>query len=343
MNLNMPKFERAGWARVDITAPAQARIEGEFAAAGVAVETLDVGRYRTAFDEWLRLAEYEGAYRGYAGEAPEALLEKALEHFLSVELAGPASGMTAVDVGSCKSVVPGILRRKYGLRCFEQDLSYPPGVHGDVVGSSADSIPLEDASVDVMTLHCTFEHFEGRADTGFVEECARLLRPSGRVVILPLYLNATHCNVTGYVDAAARVGIGWDDEAEHYCEIPEWQNRFGRHYSVRALMDRVITPAAVAGLAPRVLKVVNWEAIHPGIWLRWILVLDRPAGARAGADCTSAELAALRAAAAAAAARERELGAEIAVLRRQLADHDVMLRGLQEARWSRLGRRLGLL
>ena len=228
-----------------------------------------------------RAARVPGAYKNYAGELDHCLLEKALEHFLSVVLAAPKPGMTAVDIGSCTSVAPAILRRVYGVRCLEQDLEYPAGVHGDRVGSSADCIPLDNGSVDFMTLHCTFEHFEGGADSGFVAECARLLSPSGRVVILPLYLNATHCNVTGITDPAAREGIEWDADAEHYCEVPEWQNRFGRHYSVRALLDRVIAPAIRAGLKPRLIKVVNWGAVHASLWLRWVLILEQGAPATA--------------------------------------------------------------
>ena len=136
-------------------------------------------------------------------------------------------------------------------------------------------MPLDNGTVDFMTLHCTFEHFEGGADSGFIAECARLLGPSGRVVILPLYSNATHCNITGITDPAAREGIEWDADAEHYCEVPEWQKSFGRHYSVRALLDRVIAPAVRAGLKPRLIKVVNWGAVHASLWLRWVLILEQ--------------------------------------------------------------------
>jgi SAM-dependent methyltransferase len=288
------EFERSGWARVDISPKAQARIAEQFADAGITVETLDVKDHAGRFAEWLRHHEYEGEYRRYAGELEHCLQEKALEHFLSVVIAEPREGMTAVDVGSCRSVVPRILRRAHGVRCLEQDLSYPEGVEGDRVGGSADAMPLEDGSVDFMTLHCTFEHFEGGADKGFMKECGRVLRPGGRTVILPLYLNATHCNVTGVPDPGQRSDIGWDPEADHYCQIPEWEDRFGRHYSVRALIDRVIEPARRAGLHPRVIRVVNWEAVDPRLWLRWVLVLERAGAVAAAGDARLREIACLR-------------------------------------------------
>jgi hypothetical protein len=269
-------LEQTGWSKIDITPKGLDKVATAMEAHGVAVETLDLRRFVEGHRLHLRMPDYSGEYRTYGGSMIHCLLEKSLEHYLSFALAEPQAGQTAVDIGSCKSVVPEILRRVYGVQCYEQDLEYPAGVHGWKVGSSAAQIPLPDASVDFMTLHCTFEHFEGSADTGFVQECARLLRPGGRVIILPLYLNANHCNVTGEIDPDRRTGIGFDRDASHHCLIPEWQNRFGRHYSPSALIERVLQPAAALGLNRRLLRVSHWDEIDPRLWLRWILVLQKP-------------------------------------------------------------------
>jgi SAM-dependent methyltransferase len=170
-------------------------------------------------------------------------------------------------------VAPGLAERLYGVTCYTQDLEYPAGVHGKCIGSNADDIPLQDGSVDFMCLHCTFEHFERQADTGFIREVARLLRPGGRVVILPLYLNRNYCNITGETNADTRATIGFDPDATHHCIIPEWANRFGRHYSPEALLARVWKPALEAGLAPELMRARNWDTVHPSLWLRWMLVL----------------------------------------------------------------------
>ena len=264
-----------GWGCVDIREQAQLRVEAALRALGASVDTLDLGDWETAFRAWLHLKEYEGEYRNYAGVLEHCLLEKALEHFLSIALIRPRSGATGVDVGSCTSVLPSLVRRIYGVRYFEQDLQYPAGVHGDRIGSGADRIPLEGGRVDFLTLHCAFEHFEGNADTGLIRECSRLLRQGGTAVILPLYLNEAHCNVTGESDATARRAIAWDTDATHYSYISDWNNRFGRHYSPDAFMRRVYAPATASGLTPRLYKVVRWDRIHPALWLRWILTLQK--------------------------------------------------------------------
>jgi hypothetical protein len=126
-----------------------------------------------------------------------------------------------------------------------------------------------------MTLHCTFEHFESDGDKGFIRECARLLKRGGKTIILPMYLSEVYCNVTGEVEAENRARIGFDNAAEYYCLIPEWKNRFGRHYSPYAFMERVWEPAVSCGLRPQLYKIDNWHLIHENLWLRWAVVLEQ--------------------------------------------------------------------
>lgn len=73
------------------------------------------------------------------------------------------------------------------------------GIHqtrpGWNIGRNAAAIPLPSASLDGMTLHCAFEHFEGNADSQFIRECARLLKSGGKAVILTLYVNLRWTNL----------------------------------------------------------------------------------------------------------------------------------------------------
>lgn len=269
------QFESVGWSRISIKEDDLDAVETTLVAAGVHVQPLDLAPTAPGFARFVQLSAYASEYKFYGGDSEHCRLEKALEHYVSFDLIRPKAGMVGVDVGSCRSVAPQLLRERYGCRCYEQDLAYAPGVRGDQIGSSADAIPLPDSSVDFMTLHCTFEHFEGNADTGFVFECARLLKPGGQVVVLPLYVNLTFCNVTGEIDPRTRANIGFDPNAAQRCLIPEWHNRFGRHYSPAALIERVICPAEQIGLRYTLHRVENWPVIHPQLWLRWIIVLRK--------------------------------------------------------------------
>lgn len=270
---NKYNFEQVGWSGINISSLAQQRVETALQLAGARIESIDISKIITSYQAFKALGEYESEYRIYNGPLEHCFLEKSLEHYLSFLLIDLRPEMIGVDIGSCKSVLPKIGRRVYGVNYFEQDLEYPAGVHGERIGSSADAIPLPDGSVDFMTLHCTFEHFENNADTGFVKECARLLRKGGKAVILPLYMSEAFCNVTGETNPDARTKISYDIAADHYFLIPEWKNRFARHYSTEAFMERVWQPAIASGLDPCLYKIANWDAIHKDLWIRWALVI----------------------------------------------------------------------
>jgi hypothetical protein len=271
-------FESVGWSRTAYTKADLDLVQKRIMDGGIQVREWDVSPYLGEFSEYIKLPEYAGSYREYGGKDVCSFLEKALEHFVSFKIAEPKPGQVYMDVGSCVSVVPQILRRHYRSECYVQDLELPSGVHGWNVGSNAAQIPLSDSSLDGITLHCTLEHFERDADSQFVRECARLLKIGGKAVILPLYVNLHWTNITGETDDAQRKSIAFDDAASYFCVIPEWHNRFGRHYSAAALLDRVLQVAASSELTVELLRVINFERVHPDLWLKWILVLERSKG-----------------------------------------------------------------
>lgn len=273
----MKTLEATGWSRIDISPETLDRVGAGLSERGWPVEDFFLAGRLEAFQSFRRHPLYASDYRLYNGDVVSGDVEKMLEHFVSFELFPPQFGMTAIDIGSCRSIVPQLLLEEYAVLCLAQDLDFPAGVHGNRVGSNADSIPLEAGSIDFMTLHCTFEHFEGQADTGFVREAARLLKPGGMVVIAPLYLNCNHVNITGSPDPSEQERIGFDADASYHCLIPEWQNRFGRHYSPAALETRVLQPARAAGLEPRLHRVRDHAAVQAGLWLNWALTLQKPA------------------------------------------------------------------
>jgi hypothetical protein len=273
--MNQLSFEYVGWDRLSYSEPDLDLVQKQVVDRCFRIQTWDIAPLIREFSEFIKFPEYAGPYRKYGGKDDYSFLEKALEHFLSFKIVQPRRGQVFMDVGSCVSVVPEILRRHYGCRCYAQDLELPAGIAGWNVGGNAAEIPLPDSSLDGMTLHCTFEHFEGNADSAFIRECARLLKPGGKTVILPLYVNTNWTNITGETDAAQRSSIGCDGSASYWCVIPEWQNRFGRHYSAQALLDRVLDVAVGCGLQVEIFRVRNFGQIHPNLWLRWVLVLQR--------------------------------------------------------------------
>ena len=255
--MNTRALEQVGWARISYAVQDVDDVQRQLQSFGYSIRDFEIAPFIDEFRSYIQRPEYAGEYRRYGGADECSFLEKALEHFLSFKVANPQPGQTFMDVGSCVSVVPDILRRFYQCDCYAQDLELPPGVHGWKIGSNAASIPLLGQVLDGMTLHCTFEHFEGDADTAFIRECARLLKPGGRVVILPTYVAREWTNVTGEISETVRSTIQFDRDAKYWSVIPEWKNRFGRHYSPVALHDRVLAPAVRAGLIPQLYRVAS--------------------------------------------------------------------------------------
>lgn len=198
--------------------------------------------------------------------------EKILEHYVSFVLLGLEPAGTLIDVASCRSFFPDIMRRR-GYRVIAQDLSYPEGLHGDRMGGDAAAMAFPEGSVAGMTLHCSFEHFEGDADIRFVRNAGRLLQPGARIVILPLYLSHMYCIETDPLISAGQIPV---DEGAELVASFGYGNRHGRHYSVDALSRRVLQTAKEAGLDATIYIVQNAKEVSPHCYVRYALVLQRP-------------------------------------------------------------------
>lgn len=148
-----------------------------------------------SFNKWFDKIDYINNYPQYVAEFNEGplLTSKALQHFISLELLKLRGEFVFMDVASSNSVVPQIIAKHYpDSSVYKQDLNYEIGVNEKCIGSNADSIPLPDDSVDFITLHCSWEHFESTSDFDFLKEGSRLLRKGGRLCIIPLYMANIH-------------------------------------------------------------------------------------------------------------------------------------------------------
>ncbi len=154
---------------------------------------------------------------------------------------------------------------------YIQDLKFPCGVNGKLIGGSAANLPLPEGSVDAMTLHCSIEHFEGDADTGFAREAGRILRPGGKVCIVPLYLGEYPfilCDPSWGRDITA-------DEGTTVHFVPRWGERHGRFYSGETVNERIIKPAEESGLAARIIHFSNILDLNPAAYMHFGLVLEK--------------------------------------------------------------------
>lgn len=103
------------------------------------------------------------------------------------------------------SLFPNYVAEALCARVLRQDLFYRPEgvsrisfpkllsrdsgtVEVDCIGSDGcDMAMVASASLDAIGLHCSFEHFEGDGDFRMVREAMRVLKPGGRLLIIPFY------------------------------------------------------------------------------------------------------------------------------------------------------------
>lgn len=220
---------------------------------------VDFGEYET----WYAKTDYPANYPKYVKEFPVGgtLNQKAMQHYLSIDLLGLKAGDVYMDIASSNSVFPDIALRQVGVaRAYRQDLSYAKGVHGDRVGGDAADIPLPDASLNHMALHCSWEHFEGTSDIGLLQESARVLKKGGRICVIPLYMANEFLIQTSLCmwRRGAELDVpGLDPEATLYVQ-EGLRQRCMRSYSPQMLKEKIFA-AVPDSLRLEIHHFKNWE------------------------------------------------------------------------------------
>ena len=229
----------------------------------------DLALSTSRFAEYFWRAEYALRYTEYYRSN---LPEKSLEHFIAIELLWLDAKSVFIDIASEGSPLPEIVGRRYGCQSYAQDIMYPRGTSDNKIGGDACAMPVGNGMATAAALTCSLEHFEGDADTRLFRELVRVLRSSGRVVVVPLYLFTEPVIITDPTYSAA-LDIPFDREAKIYC-AKGWKNRHGRFYSPESLYSRIVDPCPEMRFS--VYEVIGAaEAIHPSSYVRFCLVGER--------------------------------------------------------------------
>jgi hypothetical protein len=91
-------------------------------------------------------------------------------------------------------------------------------------------MPLKDEAVNKISLHNSFEHFEGTSDIRFIEEAQRVLTLGGKLVIVPIFFESKYQveKNAGWIDDDGRKHL-WGEGA-----------RFSRLYDVEQFNRRIL-------------------------------------------------------------------------------------------------------
>jgi len=148
-------------------------------------------------------------------------------------------------------------------------LTYPNGLHGNVIGGDACKLPLPEGFVSKMALHCSFEHFEGNADTLFRQEASRVLAIGGKLCILPVYLTQRFGILTNPVLVPKK--MVFDEEALLYCE-KRHIGRHGRFYDAKHFVERIVSKS---DLKLTLYVITNATEIDPSCYLKFMALFEK--------------------------------------------------------------------
>jgi len=163
--------------------------------------------------------------------------DKWLEHFLSAYFLKPKQGEVMIDVASHWSPFAKIIRKTAGTRVYMQDMCFDTGIQNDFIGSDCTHIPLSDGTVDLISVNNSIEHFEEKKDSSFLKEAYRLLKPGGRMCIVPLFLSPVVVNMADPdIDLSA---VNFDEGAILVSAKP-WKIPFARYYTPETLYQRIV-------------------------------------------------------------------------------------------------------
>ena len=198
------------------------------------------------------LADFAAFKRLYRDERNMIDDAKMLEYYVSFRWLDLGPDDTYIDIAAQDCPFAFFVRDHFGCVAYRQDLFYlEKGIHGEDIGGNAARIPLPAGSVSKMSLHNSLEHFEGRSDIRFFREAQRLLRPGGKLLVVPLFIGDTYSTVkdAGWVD---------EDGVKHL-----WGEgaRFARWYDIAHFRSRILDKSR--HLTVEIFHVDNAAAVDP--------------------------------------------------------------------------------
>lgn len=163
--------------------------------------------------------------------------EKVLEHYISKSILRFDSDDIYVDIGAGSAYFySGIIADKYECQGYSMDYEYPEGINGNKISCDATDTSLTDDFCTKATLHCAFETFENENDILLLNELARIIKPAGEFVIVPLYVHQEAHILSS--PTISTYPISYHDEKR------VWRRNFARasrFYSPYTLKRRVIS------------------------------------------------------------------------------------------------------
>jgi SAM-dependent methyltransferase len=257
----------------DATMLELAKIESDLNAAGIMVH--DYAPRVEDFAAFQAANYFPSNYHG--GVGGQVWDEKLLEHWIAAERLGLMHyrpNDIYVDLAAGGSPWAKVMRERLGISAFAIDLKIVP-VYQDLAfyrAENATATSFADVSVNGVSLQCAFEMFMRDDDTNLLKELARILKPGGKAVIVPLYM---HTHYYAYT-TPEHYGKGRSDPLATEYVCCDWNGiPSARFYDVNQLKKRVLDPIKNLGMEYQLLALINKTALGKGIYCHFILEITK--------------------------------------------------------------------
>jgi len=263
---NAPRFNNPTVADME-------RIESDLLAAGVTLHDYaphveDFAAFQAA--NYFPL-DYHGGINGPVWD------EKLLEHWVAAECLGLSTyqpGDVYIDIAAGGSPWAKTLRDRLGISAFAIDLDVGPAYKRlpYYKKENATSTTFAEASVQGVSLQCAFEMFMRDDDTNLLKELARILKPGGKAIVLPLYMHSHYCAFA----TPEYYGKGNSDPLAKEYVCCDWNGvPSARFYDVSQLKKRVLAPIEGLGMNYRLLALRNSASLGKNIYCYFILEITK--------------------------------------------------------------------
>ncbi|MDW7973251.1 MAG: methyltransferase domain-containing protein [Thermodesulfovibrio sp.] len=243
------------------------RIEEEFQQQGIVLHYLYIDT--ADYEKFKKVFKFPADY--YANSPVRE--EKFLEHYVSYKLLDLERREVYIDIAACNSPWAKVLR-DHGINAYALDIQeqymYSDFEYYLVQDATKTNFPR--CSIDSASLQCAYEMFLGNDDIKLIYELKRILKPSGKVIILPLYMHTHNCHYSspefygkGFGDPDSKEYINWD------C----WGIPASRKYSVSKLKKRILDLVSELGMSYKVYVLKNKREIADCIYLHFILEISK--------------------------------------------------------------------
>lgn len=193
--------------------------------------------------------DYSEWVRRFFPELPKGIrdirFKKLIEFYTTYTMLSPGPDDVFMDVaGGIYTYINKLDCKKKYLQDIRisGDIKSQLGAEIDYIESDAGNIQLPNESVDKISVHHAFEHFQGNSDTLFIKDVQRILKRNGKCCIIPLFIANKFFEVT----AAVNFNKKFDSRSKRIIDptalVPGGASsgNYARFYDIQAFKERVI-------------------------------------------------------------------------------------------------------